>query len=156
MLKVQHRLRLTMQHVYGHTGNLGNERADHAAALGTFGFVSNHNLRWVLHNFDTSACFGSCNNTGDVLEKCVALELRQHRHLRTGFSTVFLIGFSVTFTHKLRHLRFCSQLLFPRAAFPRCVVVPRVKPWKARARVFPLLRVLVEVLHITCGVSCWN
>ena len=24
-----------MQHVYGHSGNLGNECADHAAALGT-------------------------------------------------------------------------------------------------------------------------
>ena len=30
MLKVQHRLRLTMQHAYGHTRNLGNECADHA------------------------------------------------------------------------------------------------------------------------------
>ena len=71
MLSVQHRLRLTMHHVYGHTGNLDNECADHAAALGTFGLVSNHNLstRWVRHNFDTSACFGSCNNIGDVLEK---------------------------------------------------------------------------------------
>ena len=34
-LCVQHRLRLTMHHVYGHTGNLGNECADHAAALGS-------------------------------------------------------------------------------------------------------------------------
>ena len=64
MLKVQHMLRLTMQHVYGHTGNLENECADHAAALGALGLVSNHNLatRWVRHHFDTSACFGSCNN----------------------------------------------------------------------------------------------
>ena len=36
MLCAQHRLRLTMQHVYGHGGNLGNECADHAAARGTF------------------------------------------------------------------------------------------------------------------------
>ena len=59
-----------MRHVYGHTGNLGNEWADHAAEHGTFGLVSNHNLatRWVRHNFDASACFGSCNNIGDVLE----------------------------------------------------------------------------------------
>ena len=62
---------LTMQHVYGHIGNLGNGCADHAAALGTLGLVSNHNLaaRWVRHNFYTSACFGSCNNIGEVLEK---------------------------------------------------------------------------------------
>ena len=35
MILAQRKLRLTMQHVYGHSGNLGNERADHAAALGT-------------------------------------------------------------------------------------------------------------------------
>ena len=65
MLNVQHRLRLTMQHVYGHTGNMGNECDDH------FGLVSSHNLATlsVRHKFDTSACFGSCNNIGDVLEK---------------------------------------------------------------------------------------
>ena len=41
MLKVQHRLRFTMEHVYGHTGNMGNECADHGAVLG---LVSGHNL----------------------------------------------------------------------------------------------------------------
>ena len=59
ILKVQHRLR-TMQHVYGHTGNLGHECADYAAALGTLGLGSSHNLsaRWARHNFDADACFG--------------------------------------------------------------------------------------------------
>ena len=33
MISAQRKLRLTMQHVYGHGGNLGNECADHAAAL---------------------------------------------------------------------------------------------------------------------------
>ena len=42
MFCTQHRLRVTTQHVYGHTGNLGNEYADHAAALGSLGFVSSH------------------------------------------------------------------------------------------------------------------
>ena len=40
----KHRVRLIMQHVYGHGGNLGNECADHAAALGTFGLTSSHNV----------------------------------------------------------------------------------------------------------------
>ena len=40
LLKVQHRLRFTMQHVYGHMENLGKECADHAAALGALGLVS--------------------------------------------------------------------------------------------------------------------
>ena len=54
LLKVQHRLRFTMQQVYGHAENLGNECADHAAALGAFGLVSNHNFftRWTHHSFD--------------------------------------------------------------------------------------------------------
>ena len=71
LLKVQHKLRFTMQHVYGHAENLGNECADHAAALGAFGLVSNHNLstRWTHHSFDSASCFASCDNLGDVLEK---------------------------------------------------------------------------------------
>ena len=56
MIRAQHRLRLTMQHVFGHGGNLGNECGDHAAALGTFGLISSENVvaRWIRHNFDTS------------------------------------------------------------------------------------------------------
>ena len=71
LLKVQRRLRFTMQHVYSHAENLGNECADHAAALGAFGLVSNHNrsTRWVRHSFDSTSCFASCHNFADVLEK---------------------------------------------------------------------------------------
>ena len=71
LLRVQHRLRFTMQHVKSHSENLGNECADHAAALGAFGFVSNHNLstRWTRHSFDSASCFATCHNIGDVLEK---------------------------------------------------------------------------------------
>ena len=70
MVRAQHRLRLTMQHVYGHGGNLGDECADHAAALGTFGLVSNHNVstRWIHHNFDAIACFDGCHNIIEILE----------------------------------------------------------------------------------------
>ena len=59
MIRVQHRLRFTMQHVFGHSGNLGNECADHAAALGTYGLISSHNFtsRWVWHNFDPDSWF---------------------------------------------------------------------------------------------------
>ena len=42
MLKVQHRIRFTMQHVYNDAENLGNECADVAAALSVFGLESNH------------------------------------------------------------------------------------------------------------------
>ena len=52
-------------------GNLGNECADHAAALGAIGLVSTHNLatRWVRHNFDTPSSFGACNNIGQFMKK---------------------------------------------------------------------------------------
>ena len=40
LIRAQHRLRLTMQHVYGHGGNLGNDCTDHAAALG----IPSHNV----------------------------------------------------------------------------------------------------------------
>ena len=113
-----------MQHVHGHSGNVGNECADHAAALGSLGLVSSHNLatRWVSHSFDTSACFGDCNNIGEVLENCVALELKQHRYLTTGVSAVSLIVFSMTFTHALHHTLFALSSFFQYAAFYRALL----------------------------------
>ena len=71
MIFVQRKLRLTMQHVYGHSGNLGNESADHAAAFGTSGFTSSHNVttRWIHHNFDATACFDGCHNITEILER---------------------------------------------------------------------------------------
>ena len=71
LLKVQLGQRFTMQHVYSHAENLGNECADHAAALGAFGLVSNHNLssRWARQSFDSVSCFDICHNLGDDLEK---------------------------------------------------------------------------------------
>ena len=54
LLKVQHRLRLTMQHVYGHAGYLLCQ--DHAAAFGALG-LSSRNLptRWTHHSFDSTS-----------------------------------------------------------------------------------------------------
>ena len=70
MIRVQDRLCHTMQFVYGHAGNLGSECADHGAALGILGQVSNHNLstRWVHHDFATAACIASCNNIGKLCD----------------------------------------------------------------------------------------
>ena len=86
MLCAQHRLRLTMQHVYGHGGNLGDARADHAAALGTFGLTSSHNVatRCILNNIDASVCFDGFHSISEVLERLQhirtdATSLLQHR-----------------------------------------------------------------------------
>ena len=71
MIFAQRKLRLTMQHVYGHSGNLGNECTDHAAALGTFGLTSSHNVTTcrIYHNFDAFACFDGCHNLTEILEQ---------------------------------------------------------------------------------------
>ena len=78
MIRVQQRLRCTMQHLYGHSGNLGNECADHAPALGTFGLISSHNVstRWVRHNFDTSVCVDGCHSISETLQRL--------QHIRTS------------------------------------------------------------------------
>ena len=95
MIRVQHCLRLTMQHVYCHSGNLGNECAHHAAALGTFGLVSSHNVatRWIHLNFDASVCFDGCYNISDILERL--------QHIRTNVTMshqdrVLVIRFTVS------------------------------------------------------------
>ena len=71
MIFAQSKLRLTMQHVYCHSGNLGNECADHAAALGTFGLTSSRNVatRWIRHNLDAFASFDGCHNITEILER---------------------------------------------------------------------------------------
>ena len=98
MLSVQHRLRLTMQHVYGHAGNLVNVQIMLLRLAPSVLYPVITLLRWFRRNFDTSACFGSCNNIGEVLENYVTLELKPRRYFATGVSAVFLIGPSVTFT----------------------------------------------------------
>ena len=85
MLCAQHRLRLTMQHVYGHGGILVTECAFHAAALGTFALTSSHNVatRWIHNNFDASVCFGGCNSISEVLERL--------QHIRTDATSLLQI-----------------------------------------------------------------
>ena len=53
------------------SGNLANERADHAAALGTFGLISSHNAsaRWARRNFDTSVCFYGHHSISETLQR---------------------------------------------------------------------------------------
>ena len=86
MIFAQRKLRLTMQHVYGHGVNLGNQCADHAAALGTVGLTSSHNVatRWIHHNFDASVRFDDCNNISEVLERL--------QHIRTNATSLLQDG----------------------------------------------------------------
>ena len=67
-----------MQHVYGHSGTLGNECADHAAALG---LTSSHNVasRWIRNNFDASECFDERHSISETRERL--------QHIRTNTAT---------------------------------------------------------------------
>ena len=125
----QRKLRLTMQHVYGHSGNLSNACADHAAALGTFGLTSDHNVatRWIRHTFDASACFDGCNNIAEVLERLQrirtdAASLSQKRCLRCVHHRVHRVYCAshahtlVLFVFLLSAFFFAVGPLFPRTS----------------------------------------
>ena len=104
MIFAQHKLRLTMQHVYGHSGNLGNECADHATALGTFGLTSSHNVatRWIRNNFDASVCFDGCNNISKVLERLQHIQTNATSLSHMEGTIVFTIGLIVFIVHLTR------------------------------------------------------
>ena len=74
--------------VYGHSGNLGNECADHAAALGTFGLISSHNAasRWTRHSL--TPLYDSMDATASVklLNDFSTFEQTLRQHTKTGFS----------------------------------------------------------------------
>ena len=122
LIHAQCRLRLTMQHVRGHGGNLGNECADHAAALGTFRLIFSHNIstRWVHQNFDATVCFNDCSNIGAVLERLQhvrtsAVSLRQDRGQHWFFSSgpPYVCAFLVIHYVFLSLSVFFRELLLP-------------------------------------------
>ena len=80
LLQAQLRLRITVQHVYSHGQNVGNECLDHAAALGAFGLISNQNIntRWVYPSFDSTTLLGPSGNTDEMLHV-----LRKVRRMHT-------------------------------------------------------------------------
>ena len=129
LVHAQRRLRFTMQQVYGHSGNLVNECADHAAALGTFGLISNHNVatRWTRHNFDHSACVDGCNNISEILERLQhirtnAMTSHQDREWRWFFSSgpPCLCALHVSYSHVFLLLSgvFLWVIVFPTSDGP--------------------------------------
>ena len=69
--------------------------------------LGNHNLatRWVITLIPLLVLV-LATTLETSWTNCVTLELKQHRHLTTGLSAVFLVGFSMTFTHALHHMLF--------------------------------------------------
>ena len=76
-LLIANSLRFTMQHIHSYAPKKGNECADHAAALGTFGLVSNQNIStcWAHPSFDSNSCFAG------VLFHAVSLRDQSRFHL---------------------------------------------------------------------------
>ena len=80
-----------LQHLYGHGGNFGNECADHAAALGTFGLTSGHNVatRWIHYDFDASCVLMTVTTSARSWNDCSTFEQMQRHFLKIGVSVLF-------------------------------------------------------------------
>ena len=132
MICAQHRLRLTMQHVYGHTEiwvmnvppmplQSGHSDLPLATTLPPAGFVITLRHLCVLMAVTTS---------GRFWKDCIASEQMQRRYLKEGVSAVFSIGFIV-------FLVLLTWLSFPRTHFahqegngrPNFVCFYRVELW---------------------------
>ena len=155
LVHAQRRLRFTMQHVYGHSGNLVNECADHAAALGTFGLISNHHFatRWTRHNFEDSACVDGCNNISEILERLQHIRKCNDVSPGQGMAMVFLIRSTVSLctSRELKScvslaLRFFSVLLFSHQVMDRlsssASTVPSIDDYFEHNMWNPLLELL--------------
>ena len=149
-----------MQHVYGHAENLGNECADHAAALGVLGLVSNHNLstRWTHRSFDSASWFATCHNLGDVSEKLRDIRTEHVFYLPAPKQEIALCS-SPGFTCVPSCLYHISRDYFPviSLAQPPAVFLVEgcVEPWKGQIRLFLLPRVLpTSSAHDGATLSC--
>ena len=86
--------------MFGHCGNLGNECADHAAALVTFGLTSNQNVitRWNRPNLEAVACVDGCDTFHEILERLQRIRMEVVSFLSWNLSSlVFIIGFFLCF-----------------------------------------------------------
>ena len=154
----KHRLRLTVQHLYGHRGNPGNECADHAAALGTFGLTSNQNVatRWIHHNISTHprvlmAVKTSLRSWND----CDAFDQMLRRFHQIAISVVFTIGSIVFLVHLTRIFYVIFDLALSLLLAHGFFVLWN-KSWIAFPHLSLPCRVLATISHTTRGILCWN
>ena len=98
VIKVQHRLRLNMQHVCGHGGNLGNECTDHVAALGHSDSPLTTMLPPAGFTVTILLCVLMAMTTSPMSwNDCNVSELLQRRFLQIEVNVVLTIGFIVFF-----------------------------------------------------------
>ena len=124
--------------------NLGNECADHAAALGSLGLITSHNVatHWVRGNFDTSACCDGCNSISEILERLHSIRtegtsLPQDESLCCVLDRVLCDS----------HARICvtGNSGFDLSLLPRIQFASQEKQWKAQLRLSLPRGVLVKV-----------
>ena len=72
---MQLRVSLTLRRIHSLGSDADNDCADHAAALGALGLVSNHNIveRWPLPRFDTVNLLSNCNDLPKLDIVCATL-----------------------------------------------------------------------------------
>ena len=152
-----------MHHVHSHVEKLANECADHAAALGAFGLVSNqNNTRWAHFSFDTKSCFATSHNLGDVLEK-----LRDVRTTRVSASSRLIRSWRVVLRRVSSWLVLLvsssswSTLFSPLGSIFSCASFFFVEDfgvqWKGQTLRLSLpLRTLLTSMNITFGIPCWS
>ena len=98
---VQHKLQIATQHVYGHTGNLGNECAANPAALGSLGFIASHYVatRWFVTTLTHQYVLMAVTRSARLVNDCNTSAQMKRRYLKMGVSAVFTIGFFVCLSH---------------------------------------------------------
>ena len=95
MLKVQNKLRLTTQHVYGKPG------------------ICEMNVLIMPPHLEHALVVAT--TLGYFLEKCVTLELKEPPYLRMGDSALFFTGFSFVRTHASHRFLVIFQSFFCRS-----------------------------------------
>ena len=93
--------------------NWVNECADHAAARGTFGLISNHSdtTRWTRRNFDTFVCPDGCNNIKEILDRL--------QHIRTNAATLHQDWVQCWFFSSWPLCLLCTSRVFSVVVFSR-------------------------------------
>ena len=134
-----------MQHIYSHAQNLGK----HVAALGTYGLISNHNIRarWTRSSFDSNSLFAQYDNLMTLCQnRTRARPTTSGQKLVTWFACLSVVS--------------CLRLRFLSSIFGSVNAdAPFSIGWQLTGqtpRLFSPLRILLTSTNTTCGTLCWS
>ena len=155
LIHAQRVLRLTMQYVHGHNGHWCNECADHAAALGTFGLISKHNLatRWIHHYFLTLQSVSmTVATSARSWNDCSTFEQMQRHFIKKRAS----VGAS-QWTHRVIcavHVTY-GRVSLSLSSFPFGILLLQTSDGQTLHPRLPNL-VLTTASNTACGSFCCN